>query len=151
MDWNTWKVAGDGMKRYSFPCASLLSSQPWRRMGSGDIAPPFLTLALDKCECSASCPGRFIRLETAFGTHCIRGWVDPRASLDSVERRKSLVPVGNQTFGRPDHSRSLYQLSYKFWWQSFVTQFPYIVFAPQSGTAEVEWGGRKPPAEHYTD
>jgi hypothetical protein len=32
-----------------------------------------------------------------------------------------------------------------------VTQFPYIVFALQSGTAEAECGSRKPSAEHYTN
>jgi hypothetical protein len=54
-------------------------------MGSGGIAPPFLTLTLDGCEWSASRPGRFTLGEKAPGTHCIRGWVGPRASLDAVE------------------------------------------------------------------
>jgi hypothetical protein len=36
-----------------------LSTMPWRRMGSGVLAPPFLTTALDGGELSASRPGRF--------------------------------------------------------------------------------------------
>jgi hypothetical protein len=53
--------------------------------GSGDIAPPFLTLALDGGEWSASCPSRFTPGERVDGTHCIRGWVGPIAGLDTVE------------------------------------------------------------------
>jgi hypothetical protein len=48
--------------------------------GSGGIAPPFLTLALDGGEWSASCPS-LTAGETAPGTHCKGGWVGPRASL----------------------------------------------------------------------
>jgi hypothetical protein len=52
--------------------------------GSGGIAPPFLTPALDGGEWSALRPGRFIRGETTPGNHLI-GPVDPRAGLDAVE------------------------------------------------------------------
>jgi hypothetical protein len=54
--------------------------------GSESIAPPFLTLALDGGECSASCPGRF-----TLGTHWMGSWVGPRTGLDAVEVRK-IVP-----------------------------------------------------------
>jgi hypothetical protein len=47
--------------------------------GSGGIAGPFLTSALDKGMLSASRPGRFTP-----GTHCVGGWLDPRAGLDAV-------------------------------------------------------------------
>jgi hypothetical protein len=38
---------------------------------------------------------------TAVITHSIEGWVDPRAGLDAVEKRKISAPVGNRT---PAHS-----------------------------------------------
>jgi hypothetical protein len=58
--------------------------------GSGGIAPPFLTSALDGGEWSAS----------RLGTHCIGGWVGPRAGLDAVKKRKILYsPESNP--GRP--------------------------------------------------
>jgi hypothetical protein len=50
-------------------------------MGSGSIAPPFLTPALDGGEWSASRPYGVTSGETAPGTHWIRGWVGPRAGL----------------------------------------------------------------------
>jgi hypothetical protein len=47
-----------------------------------------LISALDGGEWSASRPGRFTPSERAPGTHCIRGWVGPRAGLDAVVKRK---------------------------------------------------------------
>jgi hypothetical protein len=38
---------------------------------------------------STSRPGRFTAGESAPGTYFIRGWVDPKAGLDDVERRNS--------------------------------------------------------------
>jgi hypothetical protein len=52
--------------------------------GSGGIAPPFLTSALERGEWSASRPGRFISGEEIPGTH----WIDqvgPTAHLDVLE------------------------------------------------------------------
>jgi hypothetical protein len=66
-------------------------------MVSESTAPPFLASALDGCEWSASRSSRFTLGEGASGTHCIGGWVDPRAGLDSVEWRNSLVRAGNRT------------------------------------------------------
>jgi hypothetical protein len=43
--------------------------------GSGGIAPPFLTSALDGGEWSASRPYRFTPGERAPGTHWIGGWL----------------------------------------------------------------------------
>jgi hypothetical protein len=56
-----------------------------------------LTSALDGGEWLASRPGRFNSTEGSPSTHCIGGWVGPRAGLDSV-----LFPVlaGIRT---PDH------------------------------------------------
>jgi hypothetical protein len=53
--------------------------------GGGGIAHTFLTSALDEGEWLAACPrGRNP------GTHWIGGWVDPRAGLEVVSKRKIL-------------------------------------------------------------
>jgi hypothetical protein len=54
----------------------------------------FLTSALVGGEWSASRPGRFTSGERTPGTHWIGGWVDLKASLDNLEKRKSLAPPG---------------------------------------------------------
>jgi hypothetical protein len=80
----------------------------------GGIAPSFSTSALDRGELSASRPGRFIPEERAPGSRWIGGWVDPRASLDDVERRK-ILPLPRlelRPLCRPSRSQSLYRLSY---------------------------------------
>jgi hypothetical protein len=51
-----------------------------------------LTLALDVGEWSASRPGRFTHREGALGTRWIGGWVDPRAGLEAVVKRKIPSP-----------------------------------------------------------
>jgi hypothetical protein len=53
--------------------------------------PHFLGLSTSWGEWPASHPGRFIPRERAPGTHCIGGWVNPRASLGDVEKRKFLT------------------------------------------------------------
>jgi hypothetical protein len=47
-------------------------------------------------------------------THWIGGWVDPRAGLDDVEKKKFLILPGleHRTLGRPASSQSLYRLRY---------------------------------------
>jgi hypothetical protein len=55
------------------------------------IAPSFLTSTLYGGQWSASHPCCFTPKETAARTHCIEGWVDPKASLDITE--KSLFPL----------------------------------------------------------
>jgi hypothetical protein len=59
-------------------------------MGSGGIAPLFLTSTLDGVEWLASRPCRFAAGERAPETHWVRGWVVPRTGLDTVEKRKIL-------------------------------------------------------------
>jgi hypothetical protein len=49
---------------------------------------------------SASQPGPFIPRETAPRIHWIEGWVGPRASLDTVEKRKIPSPCRDSN---PDH------------------------------------------------
>jgi hypothetical protein len=51
----------------------------------------FFTSALVGGEWSASLPSRFTPGERAADTHWIGGWVDPRAGLDDVEKRKFLA------------------------------------------------------------
>jgi hypothetical protein len=65
-------------------------------------------------EWSASYPGRFIPGERAPGTHWIEGWVDPRAGLDDLEKRKflTLPELEVRPLGRPARSQSLYRLRY---------------------------------------
>jgi hypothetical protein len=48
------------------------------------------------------------------GTHWIGGWVDPRAGLDEVKKRKlfTLPVLELRPLGRPARSQSLYRLSY---------------------------------------
>jgi hypothetical protein len=51
----------------------------------------FLTSALAGGEWSASRPGRFTPGKRASGTNWIGSWVDTRACLDDVEKRKFLT------------------------------------------------------------
>jgi hypothetical protein len=69
----------------------------------------FLTLAQVAGEWSASRTCRFTP-----GTHCIGGWVDPRAGLDDVDKRKFLTIPGLELrpLARPARSQSLYWLRY---------------------------------------
>jgi hypothetical protein len=55
------------------------------------------------------------------GTHCIGGWVDPRAGLDDVEKIIFLTLPGLELrpLGRPVRSQSLYRLRYP---GSFVSE-----------------------------
>jgi hypothetical protein len=58
---------------------------------------------------SASRTGRFTPGERVPGTHWIGGWVNPRACLDDLEKRKflTLPRLELHTFGRPGRSQSL--------------------------------------------
>jgi hypothetical protein len=55
----------------------------------------FMTSALAGGEWSASRPCRFIPSERAPGTHWVGGCLDPKTSLDDVE--KILDPTGTRT------------------------------------------------------
>jgi hypothetical protein len=74
-------------------------------MGSGGIAPPLLTSALDGDEWSTLRPGRFTPGEIAASTRWIGRWVGPRAGLHAVENSESNP-------GRAARSLLLYRLSY---------------------------------------
>jgi hypothetical protein len=75
--------------------------------GSEGIAPPFLTSALDGCECSASHPGRYTP-----GTHWIGGCVGRAVCLDAVKRK--ILHSRESNPGRPARSPSLYRLLRRF-------------------------------------
>jgi hypothetical protein len=70
----------------------------------------FLTSAFAVGGWSASRPGRFTPGENSLSTHWIGGWVDPRAGLDNVKKRKFLTLPGLELrpLGRPARSWSLY-------------------------------------------
>jgi hypothetical protein len=80
-------------------------------MGSGIIAPSFLTLALDGGEWLALCPSRFTTRERSPGTFWKGGCVGPVAGLDDVEKR-NILPCRESNSGSLDHSPSLNRLSY---------------------------------------
>jgi hypothetical protein len=69
-----------------------------------------LALALDGGEWSASRPGR--ALGPTQGTHCIGGWVDLKASLDTEARRKILCLCWGSNLCRSVCSQILYWLIY---------------------------------------
>jgi hypothetical protein len=54
----------------------------------------FFISALAGGEWSASRPDRFTPGKRAPSTHWIGGWVDPRAGLDDLEKRKFLILPG---------------------------------------------------------
>jgi hypothetical protein len=59
-------------------------------------------------------PAALPRGKKSPGTHWIGGWVDPRAGLDDVEKRKFLTLPGlkPRPLGRPARDQSLYRLRY---------------------------------------
>jgi hypothetical protein len=69
-----------------------------------------LTSALAGGEWSPSRPGHFTPWDRAPGMHWIGGWVDHKAGLDNLEKRKFLTLLGLELrhFGRPAGSQSLY-------------------------------------------
>jgi hypothetical protein len=98
--------------------------------GSGGIAPPFLTSALDGGELSSPCPGHF-----TFGTHWRGGWVGPRTGLDAVEYRTISRSHRESNPGYPVRTPSLYWPSYPgsylFMWDQLRTYVS--VFTSLSG------------------
>jgi hypothetical protein len=72
----------------------------------------FLTSTLAGGEWSASRPCRFTPREITPCTHWIGGWLDPKADLDDMEKRKFLTLPGLELRppGRPARSQSPYRL-----------------------------------------
>jgi hypothetical protein len=99
----------------AFTITKLVKHYAMKAYRGGDVQIHiFLTSALLEGECSGSRPSRFTTGERAPVTHWIGGWVDPRADVDDVEKRKFLTLPGIElrTLGRPAHSQSLYRLRY---------------------------------------
>jgi hypothetical protein len=62
--------------------------KPWRHMGGVEVQlQSFLKPTLDECESSASRLNRFIPGESAFFSHWIGGFVDPRTKRDVMEKK----------------------------------------------------------------
>jgi hypothetical protein len=82
----------------------------------------FLTSTLVGGEWSASRPCNFTQGHRTPGTHCIGGWVGPRAGLDDVEKREFLTLPGlkRRPLGRPSRSQSLYRLRYSGYYRNPV-------------------------------
>jgi hypothetical protein len=79
------------------------------------IDPYFLlTSALAGGKWSVSRSFRFTPGERASGIHWIGGWVDPRAGLDDVQKRKflTLPELELRPLCHPARSQSLYRLRY---------------------------------------
>jgi hypothetical protein len=74
----------------------------------------FSTSALVGGEWLNLSPGRFTPSEIVRDTHCIGGWVDPRAGLDDMENIKflALTVLELRPLGCPARSQSLYRLRY---------------------------------------
>jgi hypothetical protein len=65
--------------------------------GNGDIAPPFLTSALDGGGWLVSfTPRPIILRQSVASTHWIGGWVEPRPVLDAAEWRKVVPLLGTE-------------------------------------------------------
>jgi hypothetical protein len=75
--------------------------------GRGGITAP-LTLALDKCELSASHTCCFTPGKRPSGTHRTGGWVGPRASLEAVEKKKIPCPCQELSHSHPACTQLLY-------------------------------------------
>jgi hypothetical protein len=68
-----------------------------------------LTLALDGGGWSMLCSNRFTLGKTS--THCIGGWVGPRASLKGCRKsHHPPLPIRIRFLDHPAHKKSLYQL-----------------------------------------
>jgi len=82
----TWQKSAKIKTKQICPCAEP-STTPWRRMGSGGIAPFFLNVGTRWKWVVSFTPG-----ERAPGVHRIGGWVDPRIALDAVASFLSHFP-----------------------------------------------------------
>jgi hypothetical protein len=73
-------------------------------LGSGSIAPPFLTSAVDGGEWSAHVPAVLAARKEPPCTLCIVGWVGPIAGLDAVEYRTISCTCRKRNPGCAAHS-----------------------------------------------
>jgi hypothetical protein len=99
-------------------------------MGSGGIAPTFVTSALYGGEWSASLTVRFTRGERAPGTHWIWKLMGSRTGLDAVENWKISCFCRESNPGHPTRSPFLYRLSYpgSYLHVNFTFYFSTLIF-----------------------
>jgi hypothetical protein len=103
-----------------------------KTVGSGVIAPPFLTSALDGGEWSASRPCHF-----GPGTHYRIGWVGPKAGLGAMDWRKFLC-----TYRESDRRPLLHELSYPGLWLCDLIQLrPATILAFVLSLIVARWYG----------
>jgi hypothetical protein len=83
--------------------------------GSGCIHPHFIDIGTSWRWLVSFTPRPLHPRERATGTHCIGGWVDPRAGLDDMEQRKFLTLPGLELrpLGRP--ARCHKKRPYQYW------------------------------------
>jgi hypothetical protein len=78
----------------------------------------------------SSRPGRFTPGEIDSDTDWVGGWVDPRAGLDDVEKRKfsTLPGLELRPLCRPARSQSLYRLRYpgSLFWTVLFTLYMFL-------------------------
>jgi hypothetical protein len=74
-----------------------LSTTPRRCMGSGGVASLFLTSAIDGGEWWTSRPSHFTPGVRDPGIRCVGGWMDLKAGLDAIEKRRICCPCRNRT------------------------------------------------------
>jgi hypothetical protein len=109
-----WSSASFFVAQETCLCAQLIKHITIKGYGGvNEYIHVFLTSAIFGDEWSASGPGRFTSGERAPGTDCIGGWVDPRAGLDEVEKRKFLTLLGHELrpLGHPARSQSWIDLA----------------------------------------
>lgn len=82
----------DKVKAKGAPVLNQVSTVPRRHMGEEGIAPLLLTLSLDGGEWSTIHSRCFTPGGRVTSTHCVGGWVVPRISLDTVEKKNLVLP-----------------------------------------------------------
>jgi hypothetical protein len=90
---------------YCWKLLFFLGRTPWSRKKSGGIASPFLTLARDGGELSASYTCRLTPRDTGSRTHWLWDRVGPRTGLDLMERREISCLWRESNSGHAAHSR----------------------------------------------
>jgi len=65
------------------------------------------------------------------GTHCIGGWVGPRAEWTGVE---NLAPTAIRFPDRPARSESVYRLRYRVWKYIYIYIYIYILYSVDGTT-----------------
>jgi hypothetical protein len=105
-------LAGDVQEMSLFTCRHVKGSRytPWRRFGWEEVQLLlFLNLGTRRGWVVTITPRpRFTPWKRAPGTHCIGGWVGPRAGLDAEVRGKILCLCRRSNSGRPVRSQTLY-------------------------------------------